>query len=726
MLCRCSFFLFLLALAAVLRAESAGGDLVIADFNHGYGGWTAEGEAFGEAPAAGTLQRQRPVSGFVGEGLVNTFLDGDGTTGTLTSPAFTIERAYINFLIGGGGDSQNLYMALTVDGEEVLRAAALTEGDEFLRPAYWDVRPWAGKEAVLRIVDTATGRWGHINVDEIVQSDRSRGTDAVVAASPRVEKVRVIEPKEHFLLLPVAFGGETTKLRVEVDGQKIRDIDIVFPMNQGEIQFFGTLDVSQWNGKKVALCAEQIPEKCEALDWIIESSEPADKAAAYNEKYRPQFHFAPRRGWTNDPNGLVWDGEKYHLFYQHNPFSVQWGNMTWGHATSTDLLHWQESHDAICPDRLGTIYSGSAVLDKGNTSGLAPEGIDPLVAFYTSNGRQARPAVKVTQSMAWSIDKGATWTKYEGNPVVEHIVGANRDPKVIRYEPDNVWIMALYLDGEQYALLRSDNLRQWEQICEIGPMGCSECPDIFELPVDGDKQNKKWVFWGADGNYIIGTFDGKSFTREEGPYRSKYGGNDYAAQSYFGLPDGRRVQFAWMNGTQYPGMPFNQQFSVPRELTLKSTADGIRLAFAPVRELETLRGEQISLEAQTAEEVTAGGLSDCFDAELTIDVSNQAPIEIAFSSTKIVYDPVKGLVNGMVPLVPVDGKIKLRLVVDRMSYELFAADGVAELTQGFVPTDEALSEASFHRNTLTVRAQESGKTVTVDSADIWLLDSVWK
>ena len=313
MLRRCFLFLSLLALAAILRAESAGGDLVIADFNHGYGDWTAVGEAFGEAPAAGTLERQLTVEGFVGEGLVNSYYGEDGSVGTLTSPAFTIERAYINFLIGGGGDSQNLYMTLTVDGEEVLRAAALTEGDELLRPAYWDVRPWAGKEAVLRIVDTATGRWGHINVDEIVQSDRYRGTDAVVAASPRVEKVRVIEPKEHFLLLPVAFGGETSKLRVEVDGQKIRDIDIVLPMNQEEIQFFGTLDVSQWNGKKVALCAEQIPENSEALDWIIESSEPADKAAAYNEKYRPQFHFAPRRGWTNDPNGLVWDGEKYHL-----------------------------------------------------------------------------------------------------------------------------------------------------------------------------------------------------------------------------------------------------------------------------------------------------------------------------------------------------------------------------------------------------------------------------
>ena len=381
MLCRCSFFLFLLALAAVLRAESAGGDLVIADFNHGYGGWTAEGEAFGEAPAAGTLERQLTVEGFVGEGLVNSYYGEDGSVGTLTSPAFTIERAYINFLIGGGGDSENLYMALIVDGEEVLRAAALTEGEELLRPAYWNVRPWVGKEAVLKIVDTATGGWGHINVDEIVQSDRYRGTDVVVAASPRVEKVRVIEPKEHFLLIPVAAGDKKIKLRVEVDGQKIRDIDIVLPMNQEEIQFFGTLDVSQWNGKKVALCAEQIPENSEALDWIIESSEPADKAAAYNEKYRPQFHFAPRRGWTNDPNGLVWDGEKYHLFYQHNPFSVQWGNMTWGHATSVDLLHWQESYDAICPDRLGTIFSGSAVLDKGNTSGLAPEGTDPLVAF---------------------------------------------------------------------------------------------------------------------------------------------------------------------------------------------------------------------------------------------------------------------------------------------------------------------------------------------------------
>ncbi|MBR2586256.1 MAG: glycoside hydrolase family 32 protein [Thermoguttaceae bacterium] len=726
MLRRCFLFLILLGLASVLRAESADGDLVIADFNHGYGGWTAEGGAFGEAPAAGTLDCQLKVDGFVGEGLVNSYLGGDGTVGTLTSPPFTIQRAYINFLIGGGGDSEDLYMALIVDGKEVLRAAALTWGNELLRPAYWDVRPWAGKEAVLKIVDTATGRWGHINVDEIVQSDRYRGTDAAVTVPPRVEKVRVIEPKERFLLIPGGCGNKKTKLRVEVDGQKIRDIDLVLARSQEDIHFFGTLDVSPWKGKKVALCAEHIPENSEALDWIIESNEPADMAVAYNEKYRPQFHFAPRRGWMNDPNGLVWDGEKYHLFFQHNPFSVHWWNMSWGHATSTDLFHWQESYDAICPDQLGDIFSGSVVLDRGNSSGLAPEGTDPLIAFYTSYGPNARPAVEATQSMAWSIDKGATWTKYEDNPVVKHILGGNRDPMVFRYEPDNIWIMALYLDGEQFALLRSDNLLRWEQICEIGPTGFSELPDIFELPVDGDKQNKKWVFWGPDGNYIIGTFDGKSFTRQEGPYRSMYGGNDYSGHSFSGLPDDRRVQIAWMKGGLYPGMPFNQQFSIPRELTLKSTADGIRLAFAPVHELETLRREQISLEAQTAEEVTAGGLSDCFDAELSIDVSNRAPIEIAFSSTKIEYDPAKGLVNGILPLVPVDGKIKLRLVVDRMSYELFAADGLAELTQCFVPTDEALVEASFHRNTLTVRALESGKTVTVDSADIWLLDSVWK
>lgn len=718
--------LFTIVLATALRADSPCDDLIIANFNHDYHGWTIEGEAFGQAPASGTLEYQHPVEGFVGEGLVNTFLGGDSAVGTLTSRAFTIERDYINFLIGGGSDCQNLhqnlYMALIVDGKEVLRATALTEGEELLRPAYWDVRPWRGKTAVLTIVDQATGGWGHINIDEITQSNQCSGTDA----SQRVEITHTIVPAKRFLLIPVAAQGVKTKLRIESDSQKVYDFDITIPMSQENIQFFGTLDVSAWIGKELSLYAERVPAKCEALKWIIESDEPADKATAYNEKYRPQFHFSPRRGWTNDPNGLVWDGEKYHLFYQHNPFSTQWGNMTWGHATSTDLLHWEESCDAICPDRLGTIFSGSAILDRGNTSGLAPEGTDPLVAFYTQNGPEARPATDVTQSMAWSIDKGATWTKYESNPVVKHIVGGNRDPKVIRYEPDNIWIMALYLEGEQYALLRSSNLRQWEQICEIGPMGCSECPDIFELPVDGDQQNKKWVFWGADGNYIIGTFDGKSFTRQEGPYRSKFGGNDYAAQSFFGLPDGRRVQFSWMSGGQYPGMPFNQQFSVPRELSLKSTSNGTRLAFAPVRELETLRAEQITVDSQAGEEITTGGLSDCFDAELIIDVSNGIPLEITFSSTKIEYDPAAGLVNGTLQVPPVNGKVQFRLIVDRMSYELFADNGIAELAQCFVPTDEALKEASHRSGTLTIRATEPGKTVKVDSVNIWLLDSVWK
>ena len=271
--------------------------------------------------------------------------------------------------------------------------------------------------------------------------------------------------------------------------------------------------------------------------------------ADYQEQYRPQFHFSPMKNWTNDPNGLVFYKGEYHLFFQHNPTGINWGNMTWGHAVSPDLVHWTQLEHAIHPDKLGTIFSGSAVVDWDNTAGFQTGDEKVIVCIYTSAGNP------FTQSIAYSNDRGRTWTKYEKNPVLKHIVGGNRDPKVFWHAPTKKWVMALFLDGGKYALFGSPNLKEWTKLSDVPPSGADECPDMFELPVDGDAKNTRWVFWGGNSNYLIGKFDGTTFTKEAGPFRFEHGNNYYAAQSYSDIPkeDGRRIQIAWMHGGRYPG-----------------------------------------------------------------------------------------------------------------------------------------------------------------------------
>ena len=326
---------------------------------------------------------------------------------------------------------------------------------------------------------------------------------------------------------------------------------------------------------------------CGTVSAAPHAKEPAGEAL-YHEKYRPQFHFTARKNWLNDPNGLVYYQREYHLFFQHNPAGLSWGNMTWGHAVGPDLLHWQQLDNALSPDRLGTIFSGSAVVDWDNTAGFQTGAEKVLVCIFTSAGKP------FTQSIAFSNDRGRTWTKYAHNPVLSHIAGDNRDPKVFWHEPTRRWIMALYLDGEHYALFASPNLKEWTKLSDVPAPGGSECPDLFELPIEGNPRDTRWVFWAGNGNYLLGRFDGKTFIKESGPHPTDWGANFYAAQTYSDIPeaDGRRIQIAWMRGGEFPGMPFNQQMSFPCELTLRKFSEGIRLCRNPVREIEKIRAKK--------------------------------------------------------------------------------------------------------------------------------------
>ena len=443
----------------------------------------------------------------------------------------------------------------------------------------------------------------------------------------------------------------------------------------------------------------------------------------YSETHRPQFHFTPRRNWTNDPNGLVYYQGEYHMFFQHNPVGIKWGHMTWGHAVSPDLVHWTQLANAIEPDALGTIFSGSAVVDWHNTSGLQTGAEPPLVAIYTSAGSEAQPPLPFTQSIAYSNDRGRTWQKYAGNPVLGNIVGANRDPKVIWHTPSRRWIMALFLDGNEYALFGSPNLTSWTRLCDVAMPGVSECPDFFALPVDGDRAQCKWVFWGAAGCYRLGTFDGTTFVPETDVLRAEWGANGYAAQTWSDIPpaDGRRIQVSWMAGGKYPAMPFNQQFSFPVELTLRNTPQGLRLFRQPIRELALLHGkvqrwENVAL--QPGANLIPQTACELFDVRAEVELVDAKAFGVWVRGHDLRYDVAKGEISALGKAANVlsqNGRIKLQLLVDRTSLEVFAQDGEVTMSSCFLP-EAADWNLEFY-------AQEGA--VKLVSLDVCELKSAW-
>lgn len=422
----------------------------------------------------------------------------------------------------------------------------------------------------------------------------------------------------------------------------------------------------------------------------------------YRETHRPQFHFSAQENWINDPNGLVYYQGEYHLFFQHNPESVVWNNMTWGHAVSPDLIHWTQLEHALLPDELGTIFSGSAVVDWHNTSGLQEGDEPPLIALYTSAGAHAPDPVPFTQSLAYSNDRGRTWTKCADNPVLGHIEGANRDPKIVWHSATEQWLMALYLDGSRYVLYGSPNLRQWRHLCDLDLPGVSECPDLFELPVDGNPDDTRWVYWGASGGYLLGHFEGAVYVPETEVLHAEQGPNGYAAQTWSDVPavDGRRLQISWMRGGKYPAMPFNQQMSFPVELTLRSTSEGMRLCRTPVREIELLHdrahyGRDVVLDPEKPLVPDVGELLDIrFDL-----MPDKADIVFArIRGIDVRYDVDKrrlSFLDASAQIEICDGRIPLQILVDRTSLELFAHGGQIAMSCCFLP-EAAEHVLSFH------------------------------
>ena len=530
---------------------------------------------------------------------------------------------------------------------------------------------------------------------------------------------REITIAHRYLNLPVKTGERARRVSLTAGGSKIHDFSI--ELAEHEPDFWTFIDVSELVGKTVLLEIDQPYESDPAvLDRITQDDRIRDSDDLYRERYRPRFHFTSRRGWNNDPNGLVYHDGEYHLFYQHNPYGWNWGNMHWGHAVSTDLVHWRELGEAIRPDKLGTIFSGSAVVDWGNTGGFQAGEAKSIVCFYTSAGGQVEPRVPFTQSLAFSTDNGKTFTKFGGNPVVNHIVDSNRDPKVIWHEPTKKWIMALYLVNNDFSLLSSPDLKTWTRLSDLQIPGASECPDLFELPVDGNPQKTKWVFWAANGSYRIGSFDGRAFTAESGVLKAYAGGTAYAAQTYSGIPksDGRRIQIPWLQCAM-TGMPFNQQMGFPVKLTLRTTKDGIRLHSAPVEEISRIHGREWSWKSQRVDpghDLLEGIVGDSFDILAEIAVGEAAEIEIAVRGIPVVYDVRKRLLtcgDHSAALEPEHGRIRLRILVDRASIEIFGNDGRLYMPIGILLPEKGRALELSARNgsalveTLTIREVKS-------------------
>ncbi len=710
------WFTFLL-LGCATSALGAKPDMLIADFEgKTYGNWTATGEAFGPGPARGTLPKQHKVSGFEGKGLVNTYYQGDKTTGTLTSPPFTIERPFLNFLIGGGDHRGKTCLNLLIDRKVVRTATGFDS--ECLERESWDVRDLVGKTAVLEIVDRATGGWGHINVDQISQSERNRSEKATLSRELTIDRP--------YLYLPIKKDARKRLMRFVVDGQKVREF--VIELAEGKPDFWAYDDVMEFDGKKVRVEVDRMSPDSRALEALRLADQLPGGETLYHESLRPQFHFTPARGWTNDPNGMVYYDGEYHLFFQHNPVSTRWGNMTWGHAVSPDMVHWKQLPEAIYPDKLGTIFSGSAVVDHNNTAGFQTGQEKPIVCIYTSAGGTSdwSKDQPFTQSIAYSNDRGRTWTKYEGNPVLGHIRASNRDPKVFWHEPSRQWIMPLFLDVHDYTFYGSKDLKSWTFLSNLDETPTRECPDFFELALDGDKTNTRWVFWGGDGTYFIGSFDGKTFHKEAGPFSvvPKPGLNDYAAQTFSDIPaaDGRRIQIAWMHGGQFPGMPFNQQMTVPRELTLRTTPEGIRLFIEPVEEIKTLRGKAYAFEnvKLAPGENLLKNLPDgeLFDIDCQIEPGGATTVGFDIRGHKVEYSPAEKKLRAFgktAALKLLDGRIKLRILVDRRTVEIFANGGRVSMASNFAPKPENKKLAIF----------ATGATATIDSLDVWEMKSIW-
>lgn len=701
--------------ASALLISCSSQDIMVEDFESGtFDKWQVEGDAFGSVPAKGSYPGQQEVKDFQGKYLANSFNGGDDSRGTLISKEFTIERDYINFLLGGGMHPDT-YIELVVDGKSIYTTHSIVETESLLQMT-WDVKKHKGGSAVIKIVDNQRGGWGHILVDNIEMSNTAKSNimpDYTIS----------FDASKKYLLIPVEDQGPESSVQLSIEGHKV-GVPMNIRVSQTKIDHWIPIEIESYKGKSIALTFAHV-KKSDTGFSQIKQSDTFDYD--YNEKFRPTYHFSPQYGWMNDPNGMVFKDGEYHLFFQYNPYGSRWANMHWGHAVSSNLVKWEYKPTAIAPDSIGSIFSGSAIVDKNNTAGF---GKNAIIAIYTSAGTLQ------TQSIAYSLDNGKTFTKYAHNPVLaDPKIADFRDPKVFWHEKTNQWVMSL-ATSQTITFYGSKNFKEWNKLSEFGENignhnGVWECPDLFPLKYNG--QNK-WVLLvsinpggpngGSATQYFIGDFDGQNFrpdTNVPYPIWLDYGRDNYAGVTWNNIPDtdGRRIFIGWMNNWDYanfvPTLNFRSAMTLPRELKLVYNGKHLILANYPVKELEALRVEttpleNISIEKEYVIEKLLNVNNGAYELEMEVNTSasdgfrlrlqNKSKEELDFIfSLKDEVLSVDRSKSGIVdinekfaatssksPLLKKDS-YKVRLFIDNASSELFVDDGAVVQTNTIFPSE---------------------------------------
>ena len=507
-----------------------------------------------------------------------------------------------------------------------------------------------------------------------------------------------------YLLLPVEDRAEMSNIKVLANNNQVKTINVRLASEYAD--YYVPLDLSEFAGHELVLDIHingNIRNEGAIKEWAcwkqMKYSDTFDMAN--RDKFRPEYHHTPAYGWMNDPNGMFYKDGTWHLYFQHNPYGSLWENMTWGHSSSKDLVHWKYEGDAIEPDALGTIFSGSAVVDKNNSAGF---GKGAIVAMYTSAGESQ------TQSLAFSTDNGKTFTKYAANPVITSNVPDFRDPHMFWNDDIKKWNLILAA-GQEMNIYTSDNLKDWKFESSFGHgygnhNGVWECPDLMKLKVRGTNKDK-WMlicninpggpFGGSATQYFVGDFDGHKFTCESTPDVTKwmdYGKDHYATVTFDNAPEGRHVAMAWMNNWQYaaqtPTMQYRSANSVPRDLDLFEYEGQTYCSVVPSKELLALRGKKQSKLSNACELVLnlkgSSSVTLCNDkGEKVVFAYDEGKRTFSMDRTK------SGKVDfseafPVTTTAPVYGKLKqLRVFVDNSSIEVFDVDGKMAMTNLVFP-----------------------------------------
>lgn len=540
------------------------------------------------------------------------------------------------------------------------------------------------------------------------------------------QNIILLDSVKKFLLLPVQENAPEGKVNIIVNNEFQLEQNINIRLAREKVDYYVPLDLSAYQGKSVSVDVTGMPAS--SLCWKeIKLSDTFD--SSNRETYRPVYHHTPVYGWMNDPNGMFYKDGVYHLYFQYNPYGSMWANMTWGHSTSTDLTHWTYEGTAIVPDAWGAIFSGSCVVDKDNTAGF---GKGAVVAFYTSAKSTPWGDVQ-SQSMAYSLDNGKTFIKYEHNPILTSTERDFRDPKVFWYAPGKHWVMMLAV-GQEMQIYSSGNLKEWKKESSFGAMqgahgGVWECPDLVEVAVEGSKE-KKWVlicnlnpggpFGGSAAQYFVGSFDGKKFVNES-PTQTKWldwGKDNYATVTWSNAPAGRCIALGWMSNWQYannvPTTQYRSANTLARDLTLYRVGGELYLKSKPSPEIKKARAEEKKIptfEVKGNYEV-ASLLADnkgAYEIEMTIENKGTSKIDFSLMNEKgekvaMYYDVVRkqfvmdrsasGIVGfsrdfPAVTVAPVRNtdQIHLRLFIDRSSVEAFGEEGEYVMTNLVFPAE---------------------------------------